>query len=96
MKKIVPRLLPLLYTLVEERVGERRFPTLAHGPSRPGQTVKDVAAGGGRDGHLVHNGILLIACARVTPLNPRVICRGYPVSFMYISPLAVICLRVSV
>jgi hypothetical protein len=33
MKANVLRLLPLLHTLVEEKVGERRFLTLSAGPS---------------------------------------------------------------
>jgi hypothetical protein len=33
MKRNLPRLLPLLHTLVEERVGERRFSILSSSPS---------------------------------------------------------------
>jgi hypothetical protein len=33
MKGNLPRLLPLLHTLVEERVGERRFSILSSGAS---------------------------------------------------------------
>jgi len=33
MKRNLPCLLPLLHTLVEERVGERRIPTFSSGPS---------------------------------------------------------------